>query len=58
MLPNTIVTTLTAVPRSSGICVESPIVAGALPEPAAEDGADREVELLPRLRGKGSPVFS
>ena len=33
-----------------GDMVEPPIVAGALPEPAAEHGADREVELLLRLR--------
>ena len=49
MLPKTIVTTLTAVPRSSGDLLVLAVVAGALAEPAREDRLDREVELLVRV---------
>ena len=49
MLPKTIVTTLTAVPRSSAILLALAVVAGPLAEPAGEDRLDREVELLVRV---------
>ena len=55
MLPKTIVTTLTAVPRSSAILLNFAVVAGALAEPAREHGLDREVELLVRVRRELAP---
>ena len=49
MLPKTIVTTLTAVPRSSGDGLVLAVVAGPLAKPAREHGLDREIELLVRV---------
>ena len=46
MLPNTIETTLTAVPQSSGHLVVRAVVDGTLGIPRVEYGADRKIELL------------
>ena len=46
MLPKTIVTTLTAVPRSCGDLELVAVVDRALAHPRVEDGLDRQLELL------------
>ena len=49
LLPNTICWTLTAVPHSSGMLVQAPVVDGALAVPGVEHRPDRLAQLLARL---------
>ena len=52
MLPKTMVTILTAVPRSSGMLVGVAVIDGAFAVPGFEDGFGCQFELLERILGE------
>ena len=49
LLPNTICCTFTAVPHSSGMLVDAPVLHGAVAHPRVEHRHDRLAQLLARL---------